>query len=883
MDNVCEPRRITVQSIRERFEIQQRQTPPLSRNEQPEILSEVDSNHSGSSNASESDHSSTGGGFQQHSNRTSIKRSPAFRTGLKPTEAIPENILKKPSLIRTGLKDPNVIIIKNHKKPSLRRKPGVDRTSKPNLSPEPTTNIENDPLIEEALKAPLPSGPAPKKPPRTFVHDAFIQQQNVTKEADSSPQRPVRRNKAVQLQSPAKPARPTSITLGSPFTMSRSKTEPFLLGRKKSVESEELPAVEDLRRSPLDDVEFDFQESRWLNPVQWNSFSPTPAVTKSPLKKQTSPRVSTSLVTIADPALLQARNGARHGGKNVAGRHPEPTRRMSCDFDGGRRRPSSSEFTWQSSTTGLLRFHGRKEPPVSLGHVYDQPTLEGGLHYMCSPIMEVNDIHSWHNDSRVTDDSDCESEQDLRKSQLVEDRKIYVRRVSSNVADLRKASRPLTIANVEPGAGLFETFLEVALFYDRHQNLHTPYIKSSYPKSSAVPSGMEHFCFPDSTHWPPPLQTAGEPYTIILTDSKGDRMYGYCRRVVPEGAQTCIPITYCLLSRHRAAGFYNKMLNVMVSRHGASVSQRLALLDCLHKQPFPNPGRFVEFPSESPTNGNKVNKVQRLLDGRLEDIDLRVLFERLNETVVLHVLGTVLLERKLIFVSQNLSVLSLCIDAVQSMLYPFVWQHTIVPVLPQSMTEIASAPTPFILGLLSKNVEDWKSIYPDQGMLVDLDSGKVLHNVGDESTILPRRSVRKLMSDWEVTVNITQQAETARNALYSESFLRMFVDLCGHYEQHIHCRDSGHKYFERAVFTQNHSNSSVRDFLEWFTETAMFNLFIESRLRHDAVQTLYEHKILEHSMQIVRPNTQLILPNSKILGRKIKTIGDKLREMNMFA
>lgn len=81
-------------------------------------------------------------------------------------------------------------------------------------------------------------------------------------------------------------------------------------------------------------------------------------------------------------------------------------------------------------------------------------------------------------------------------------------------------------------------------------------------------------------------------------------------------------------------------------------------------------------------------------------------------------------------------------------------------------------------------------------MLVDLDSGKVLHNVGDESTILPRRSVRKLMSDWEVTVNITQQAETARNALYSESFLRMFVDLCGHYEQNIHCSDSGHKYFE---------------------------------------------------------------------------------------
>ena len=81
-------------------------------------------------------------------------------------------------------------------------------------------------------------------------------------------------------------------------------------------------------------------------------------------------------------------------------------------------------------------------------------------------------------------------------------------------------------------------------------------------------------------------------------------------------------------------------------------------------------------------------------------------------------------------------------------------------------------------------------------MLVDLDSGKVLHCVGDESTILPRRSVRLLKSAWEMTANITQQAESARNALYSESFLRVFVDLCGHYEQHIHVDDSGHKSFE---------------------------------------------------------------------------------------
>ena len=66
---------------------------------------------------------------------------------------------------------------------------------------------------------------------------------------------------------------------------------------------------------------------------------------------------------------------------------------------------------------------------------------------------------------------------------MVEDRKIYVRRVSSNVCDLRKAARPFLAmkSTVEPGAGLFETFLVVGLYYDRQLLHHTPYIKSSYP------------------------------------------------------------------------------------------------------------------------------------------------------------------------------------------------------------------------------------------------------------------------------------------------------------------------------------------------------------------------------------------------------------------
>ena len=93
-----------------------------------------------------------------------------------------------------------------------------------------------------------------------------------------------------------------------------------------------------------------------------------------------------------------------------------------------------------------------------------------------------------------------------------------------------------------------------------------------------------------------------------------------------------------------------QVLDVLVSRHGIAESQRICLLDHLHKQSFPAPGLFIEFPFYD----GKVTKVQRLLDARLEDMDLRMLFDHLDESAVLNILGTVLLERKLLFISKSI-------------------------------------------------------------------------------------------------------------------------------------------------------------------------------------------------------------------------------------
>lgn len=52
----------------------------------------------------------------------------------------------------------------------------------------------------------------------------------------------------------------------------------------------------------------------------------------------------------------------------------------------------------------------------------------------------------------------------------------------------------------------------------------------------------------------------------------------------------------------------------------------------------------------------------------------------------------------------SFSTLSQCCHAVVALLYPFVWQHTYIPVLPSAMLDIVCTPTPFIVGLLSSSL-----------------------------------------------------------------------------------------------------------------------------------------------------------------------------------
>jgi hypothetical protein len=62
-------------------------------------------------------------------------------------------------------------------------------------------------------------------------------------------------------------------------------------------------------------------------------------------------------------------------------------------------------------------------------------------------------------------------------------------------------------------------------------------------------------------------------------------------------------------------------------------------------------------------------------------------------------LGALLHERRIIVKSKNPARLSACVQAANDLLYPLVWHHIFIPILPESLIDYLSAPMPFLIGV----------------------------------------------------------------------------------------------------------------------------------------------------------------------------------------
>ena len=149
-----------------------------------------------------------------------------------------------------------------------------------------------------------------------------------------------------------------------------------------------------------------------------------------------------------------------------------------------------------------------------------------------------------------------------------------------------------------------------------------------------------------------------------------------------------------------------------------------------------------------------------------------VLFECLDIGNVLFAWYTLACERKILLVSSQLSLLTVCAEILCSMLFPMKWSHLYIPVLPRFLTPMLDAPVPYLCGVSRKNFSYAVRDISDETIVVDLDRNIITMGSGTpDLPKLPHRRKKKLeialekhAGDvfWKVRGLTSSQVEQAR-------------------------------------------------------------------------------------------------------------------------
>ena len=126
----------------------------------------------------------------------------------------------------------------------------------------------------------------------------------------------------------------------------------------------------------------------------------------------------------------------------------------------------------------------------------------------------------------------------------------------------------------------------------------------------------------------------------------------------------------------------------------------------------------------------------------LVDFALRPLVDAVGVRAAVSLFVTVLLERRVLFVSQHAAVLTAAAEGLLALLYPLCWPHVYIPVVGHVLADFLQVPTPFVMGaLLSPRL-----VLPELTDVAkcNLDTGEVTNAASYPNTELFQRLIQRL-------------------------------------------------------------------------------------------------------------------------------------------
>eukprot|EP01103_Thecamoeba_quadrilineata_P009266 TRINITY_DN189_c0_g1_i1.p1 TRINITY_DN189_c0_g1~~TRINITY_DN189_c0_g1_i1.p1 ORF type:complete len:694 (+),score=98.54 TRINITY_DN189_c0_g1_i1:49-2130(+) len=375
------------------------------------------------------------------------------------------------------------------------------------------------------------------------------------------------------------------------------------------------------------------------------------------------------------------------------------------------------------------------------------------------------------------------------------------------------------------------------------------------------------FCFPDSESFHERHQSEREKqhFSFTLTTAEGDRRLGYCLRYPRSSVTQC----FCILSPLQCTSLFRSILDTIVLRYDSSREALTEFLVAMSSQAFPLLGETIGVivPNPFRSNGEDEKLEYHYGHDSTQDVtEIAQLLSQLCPDNLLLVFTSLLVERRIIFYSSNVSILSSCVQAAVSLLFPLRWQHIYVPVLPPDMLNYVCAPMPFVIGVLKSSMDRVNRMPMDEVLIVDLDEDKLFHEGGNHQEgqdyhILPAyigfaltkplKALRqKAMKIIDLQRSCEKLAKEQKNL--TDVFGSFFVAALAFYRNHVD--DKG--MFDKEGFV-NQRIEEMRPFFSLFVMSQLFERFIEEGNFRDLKTHEFEKRLKIYEDDHRRQNTSL--------------------------
>ncbi|KAG5900476.1 hypothetical protein JTB14_010888 [Gonioctena quinquepunctata] len=342
----------------------------------------------------------------------------------------------------------------------------------------------------------------------------------------------------------------------------------------------------------------------------------------------------------------------------------------------------------------------------------------------------------------------------------------------------------------------FECFCEVV-----PPNINQePWIIQQYPdkyKDDEVLKAVPKFAYPYKFE-----NDVIQHYSFVLTDLDAKWTFGFCRHD-PKSETAVVVLSY--LPWHQ--GFYKS-------------EDLREFLSAVYNAKIAEPGRKFVVPINRGDSTFTVDVPRPFqLPSIPENRNLTEYFNAVDTHNMMVIFASMLYERRIIFRSKKLKRLSACVQSANDIIYPMIWQHIFIPVLPMSLIDYLLAPMPFLIGVPEEVFKLVRRSEIGDVVILDADANTI-ETPFDDLDSLPQEVVASLRKQFK-----NKQLGDG----VSRAFLRALVQLIGGYRDALKFQPGQKVTFDEQRFIETRP-PSLQPFLKEMLHLQIFQQFIEERL-----------------------------------------------------